>query len=38
MVSTFRVTPRKYMKPRVITKQIGMARLTIRVDGQWRRK
>src|SRR6478672_1808537 len=27
------VTPAKYMKPSVITKQIGMASVTIRADG-----
>ena len=32
------VTPAKYMKPSVITKQIGIASVTISVDGQWRRK
>ena len=32
------VTPVKYMKPSVITKQIGIASVTISVDGQWRRK
>ena len=36
--NTFKVTPKKCMKPRVITKQIGMASVTISVDGQWRRK
>ncbi len=34
----FSVTPAKYMKPSVITKQIGMASVTIDTDGQWRRK
>ena len=29
--------PVKYMKPRVMTKQIGIAVLTMSVDGQWRR-
>lgn len=38
IVRMLSVTPAKYMKPRVITKQIGMARVTISVDGQWRRK
>ena len=38
MVRMLRVTPAKYMKPSVITKQIGMARVTIATDGQWRRK
>ena len=36
--STLRVIPAKYMKPRVMMKQIGMAVLTISTDGQWRRK
>ncbi|KAG0754460.1 hypothetical protein G6F22_020985 [Rhizopus arrhizus] len=34
----FSVTPTKYMKPRVMVKQIGIASVTIRVEGQWRRK
>ncbi|MNU71555.1 hypothetical protein D3C71_609870 [compost metagenome] len=38
MVRMLSVTPAKYMKPRVMVKQIGMARVTISVDGQWRRK
>ena len=38
IVRMLSVTPAKYMKPRVITKQIGMAVVTISVDGQWRRK
>ena len=33
MVRMFSVTPTKYMKPRVMVKQIGMARVTISVDG-----
>ena len=37
-VSTLRVTPKKCMNPSVITKQIGMASVTISVDGQCRRK
>ncbi len=37
-LSTLSVTPAKCMKPSVITKQIGIARVTISVDGQWRRK
>lgn len=32
------MTPTKYMKPSVIAKQIGIASVTISVDGQWRRK
>ena len=36
--SMLSVTPAKYMKPSVITKQIGIASVTISVDGQWRRK
>src|SRR3546814_17193005 len=38
IVRMLRVTPAKYMKPSVITKQIEIARVTISVDGQWRRK
>ncbi|MCW0416850.1 hypothetical protein NB689_002604 [Xanthomonas sacchari] len=38
MVRMLRVTPAKYMKPRVMAKQIGIARVTISVDGQCRRK
>src|SRR3546814_4352324 len=38
IVRMLRVTPAKYMKPSVITKQIGIARVTISVDGQCRRK
>ena len=38
IVRMLRVTPAKYMKPSVITKQIGIASVTIIVDGQWRRK
>jgi len=38
MVRMFSVTPAKYMKPRVMVKQIGIASVTISVDGQWRRK
>ncbi|KAG0912950.1 hypothetical protein G6F32_016677 [Rhizopus arrhizus] len=38
MVRMFSVTPTKYMKPRVMVKQIGIASVTIRVEGQWRRK
>ena len=34
----FMVMPAKYMNPRVMMKQIGMASDTISVDGQWRRK
>ena len=33
-----RVMPKKYIAPRVITMQIGMASETISVEGQWRRK
>ena len=32
------MTPAKCMKPSVITKQIGIASVTISVEGQWRRK
>ncbi len=38
MVRMLRVTPAKYMKPRVMVKQIGIARVTISVEGQCRRK
>ncbi len=38
MVRMLSVTPTKYMKPRVIAKQIGIASVTINVDGQCRRK
>ncbi len=38
IVRMLSVTPTKYMKPKVMAKQIGIAKVTISVDGQCRRK